>query len=147
MLDIGSRRELFVDHYLIDRMQDVRLELNRPRNEGTVVEFDQAWEYPFAGCPTIMRDGEKFILIYRGMRGPGDGTDMESTCYAASSDGINWVKPDLGLFEVTGTTHNNVILAHDPPLSHNFAPCLDTRPGVHPQQKFRAVAGVAASAQ
>ncbi|HJN17668.1 MAG TPA: LamG-like jellyroll fold domain-containing protein [Armatimonadota bacterium] len=145
VLDIGSRRELFVDQHLIDRMDGVRLELNRPRNEGTVIEFDQPWEYPFAGCPTIIRDGEKFILIYRGMRGTGDGTDVESTCYAESPDGINWTKPNLGLFEVTGTIENNVILAHDPPLSHNFAPFLDTRPGAGPERKFKAVAGTTGS--
>jgi len=143
--DIGSRRELFVDHYLIDRMRDVRLELNRPRNEGVVIRFDRPWEYPFAGCPTVIRDGEKYVLIYRGMRGTGDGTDVESTCYAESEDGINWVKPDLGLFEVTGTTQNNVILAHDPPFSHNFSPFLDTRPGAPADQRFKAVAGTAGS--
>ena len=143
--DLGSRRELFVDHYLIDEMKNVRLELNRPRNEGTVIRFDQPWEFPFAGCPTVIRDGDKYHLIYRGMHGTGDGSDVECTCYAESDDGINWVKPNLGLFEVKGTKENNVILAHDPPFSHNFTPFLDTRPGADPQQRFKAVSGTGGS--
>ncbi len=36
-IEIGSRRELFVDYHLIDGMKNVRLELSRPRNEGTVI--------------------------------------------------------------------------------------------------------------
>jgi len=143
--DIGSRRELFVDYYLIDGMKNVRLELNRPRNEGAVIRFDQPWEFPFAGCPTVIRDGDKYILIYRGMRGTGDGTNVESTCYAESKDGIHWTKPNLGLFEVLGSKDNNCILANDPPFSHNFTPFLDTREGVDHQQRFKAVAGTGGS--
>ena len=144
-IDIGSRRELFVDYHLIDEMKNLRLELNRPRNEGTVIRFDQPWEFPFAGAPTVIRDAEKYILIYRGMRGTGDGTNVESTCYAESKDGIHWTKPKLGLFEVLGSKENNCILANDPPFSHNFTPFLDTREGVDPEQRFKAVAGTAGS--
>jgi len=145
MIDIGSGRELFVDTHLIETMDNVRLELNRPRNEGVVIRFDEAWEFPFAGCPAVIRDKEKHILIHRGMHGVGDGSDVECTCYAESVDGVDWVKPELGLFEVKGTKKNNVILAHDLPFSHNFTPFLDTRPGVAPDQRFKAVAGTAGS--
>lgn len=145
MIDIGSRRELFIDHYLIETMSGVRLELNRPRNEGVVIRFDQPWEFPFAGCPAVIRDQDKYILIYRGMHGTGDGSDVECTCYAESQDGVTWTKPDLGLFEVKGTKHNNVIWAHDPPFSHNFTPFLDARPGVEQDQRFKAVSGTGKS--
>ena len=144
-MDVGSRRELFIDYHLIERMADVRLELNRPRDEGVVIRFDQPWEFPFAGCPTVIRDGDIYRLIYRGMFAPGDGSNVECTCYAESEDGVHWTKPDLGLFEVRGTRDNNVILAHDPPFSHNFTPFLDTRADVDPSARFKAVAGTAGS--
>ena len=35
--DIGSRRELFVDHYLSERLDGVRLELQQPRPGGVAV--------------------------------------------------------------------------------------------------------------
>ena len=145
VVELGSRRELLVDCHLIDRMTDVRLELNRPRDEGVVVRFDQPWEFPFAGCPTVIRDGETYRLLYRGMFAPGDGTNVECTCYAESGDGVHWTKPSLGLFEVCGTRDNNVVLAHDPPFSHNFTPFLDSRPDVDPSARFKAVAGTASS--
>ena len=31
------------------------------------------------------------------------------TAYAESADGIHWEKPDLGLFEVNGSTANNLV--------------------------------------
>ena len=30
-------------------------------------------------------------------------------CYAYSTDGRNWVKPDLGIYEVDGSKHNNIV--------------------------------------
>ena len=39
VLDIGTRRELFADQYLIDTLRDVRLVLQTPRDEGIVVQF------------------------------------------------------------------------------------------------------------
>ena len=141
-IDIGSRRELFVDQYLIDRMDNTRLVLHHPRDEGPVIRFDNPWEFPFAGCPTLIKDGAKYRLYYRGMFGTGDGTNVECTCYAESDDGIHWTKPNLGLFEVKGTRENNCVWANDPPFSHDFSPFLDTRSGVDPAQRFKAVAGI-----
>ena len=34
VLQLGSQRELFVDHYLIERMAGVELRLHEPRREG-----------------------------------------------------------------------------------------------------------------
>lgn len=141
-IDIGSRRELFIDRYLIDRLDDARLVLHHPRDEGPVIRFDNPWEFPFAGCPTVIKDGSKYRLYYRGMSGPGDGTNVECTCYAESDDGIHWTKPNLELFEVKGTRKNNCVWANDPPFSHDFSPFLDTRPGADPDRRFKAVAGI-----
>jgi hypothetical protein len=50
-----------------------------------------------------------------------------------------------GLFEVKGTRHNNVVLAGQSPFSHNFAPFLDTRPGVPKEERLKSLAGTSAS--
>ena len=34
---------------------------------------------------------------------------MEGLCYAESSDGVNWVKPSIGLFSFNGSTDNNIV--------------------------------------
>jgi hypothetical protein len=38
-------------------------------------------------------------------------SSQEVTCYAESEDGINWKKPRLGLFEVNGSSANNIVFA------------------------------------
>ena len=47
-IDIGSRRELFIDDLLIDRMTGARLELHHPIPREVVLVHDQPWEG--SGC-------------------------------------------------------------------------------------------------
>ena len=61
ILDIGSRRELFVDYYLIDSMEDVELKLHEPRNEGVALQLDQPWESPYACYFTVFKES---LLIF-----------------------------------------------------------------------------------
>lgn len=141
-IDIGSRRELFVDHFLIDQMDNVQLVLNRPRDEGIVVKFDKPWEGPFCGYCTVIKDGDLYRLYHRGLPEAGrDGDPMEVVCYAESQDGIHWTKPELNLFEVRGSKKNNIVLANAAPVTHNFCPMLDTRPGVPAAERFKALGG------
>jgi hypothetical protein len=140
--DIGSRLELFIDHFLIARLDRARLELHSPVDSGTVLRFDKPWEGAFCAYGTVIKDAERYRLYYRGLpQAGGDGSAREVTCYAESRDGIRWTKPDLRLFEVGDTMDNNVILAADPPFSHNFAPFLDARPKVSAAERFKALAG------
>ncbi len=142
-VDLGSRRELFVDRHLIEKLDGVSLRLEQPRDEGIAVKFDKPWEGAFAGYCTILRDGGEFRAYYRGNPAAGkDGSAGEVTCVAFSKDGVAWTKPELGLFEVNGTKANNVVLAGDAPFSHNFCPMIDTRPGVPKAERFKALAGI-----
>ncbi len=141
-LKIGDNRELFVDRYLIDKLNNITQELHAPVNEGTVLKFDNPWEGNFSGYSTIIKDGNRFRLYYRGIREAGkDGNDNEVTCYAESSDGSHWTKPDLGIYTIDGTRNNNVILAHAAPATHNFTPFLDVNPNAKAGERFKAVGG------
>ncbi|MCH2135792.1 MAG: hypothetical protein MK101_04320 [Phycisphaerales bacterium] len=141
-LNIGSNRQVFVDHHLIESLDNVRLELGRPVDAGTVFTFDKPWEGPFSGYSTIIQDADRFLLYYRGLpRAGGDGTDRETTCVAISDDGVNFTRPDLGLHEVDGSFNNNVVLAGVAPVTHNFSPFLDTRPNVPEGQRFKGLGG------
>ena len=107
-----------------------------------MLQLDAPWEGIFSAYTTILRDGETLRMYYRG--GPQgireDGTNAEVTCYAESIDGIHWTKPKLGLYEVAGAKENNVVLAGMAPSSHNFTPLLDARPGVPPDERYKALA-------
>ena len=141
---LGGRLELFVDRHLVDQMQGVALRLCPPVNRGPVLAFDSPWDGKFSGYITVIQDGPVYRLYYRGKPSPSpDGGDDEVTCYAESSDGIQWGKPDLGLFEVNGSRRNNVILDHTAgPIPHNFTPFLDRRPGVPASERFKALGGL-----
>src|SRR5512147_3139503 len=130
-IQLGDRLELFVDDLLVERMEGVSLKLHEPTPVGVALRFDLPWEGAFCGYVTVLHDDNLYRMYYRGLPKAGrDGSEDEVTCYAESRDGINWTKPNLGLFEVHGTRSNNVVLAGQAPFSHNFAPFLDNRPGV-----------------
>lgn len=136
---LGNRLELFVDPYLIETMDGTALKLHEPRDEGPVLAFDKPWEGPVSGYVTVLYDNGRYQLYYRG--GSTTYSDVQVTCYAESSDGIDWVKPNLGLYEVAGTWDNNVILDGDHELTHNFAPFIDRNPNAPKQERYKALAG------
>lgn len=139
-IDIGSRRELFVDHHVIDRMDGVRLKLNRPQPRELVLRFDQPWEGRYSGYETVLKDGDTFRFYYRGMPEARHDLDTEVTCVAESKDGVHWTKPKLGIYEVRGTRENNVVLARSRGC-HNLAPFIDAKPNCPPGQRYKALGG------
>lgn len=142
VVNIGSRLELFVDSFLIEDLDNVNRILHAPEDAGNVMFFDKPWEGPFCGYATIIKDGGVYRLYYRGLPEAGkDGSSKETTCYAESDDGINWIKPDLGIYEFSGSRNNNIILADVAPVTHNFSPFLDTREGINPKHKYKALGG------
>ncbi len=143
-IDIAGRRELFVDHLLIDRMTGTELRLHHPQSAGSVLRFDQPWEGVFCAYVTVLKDADVYRMYYRGLPDASGGEaahgEREVTCYAESRDGIRWTKPELGLFEVRGSRANNVILVRSP-ACHNFSPFVDTRPGIEAAQRYKALGG------
>ena len=142
-IDVGSRIELFVDEYLVDAHHGTALQLQTPVPAETVLKFDSPWDGIFSGYTTIIMDGGKYRLFYRGFPVDAkDGSDMECTCYAESTDGIHFTKPSLKLFDFNGSKDNNIILKGVAPLSHNFAPSLDTNPSASPEERYKALTGI-----
>ena len=142
IINIGSRLELFTDYFLIDSLHNTELRLHHPIDKGSVLKFDKPWEGPFSGYCTVIDNGEKYQLFYRGLPTAGkDGRIDENTCYAESVDGINWIKPNLKVYEIEKTLNNNVVLSNAAPVTHNFSPFYDTRKDVNPEQKYKALGG------
>lgn len=142
-LTIGSRLELFVDHFLIDKLNGTQLQLHTPRDEGVALKFDAPWEGGFSGYVSIVSLGDhKLRAYYRGKPVANkDGSADEVTCCAESTDGIHWTRPDVGAYEVQGTRKNNVVLMNANTSAHNFSPFLDERPGVADDERFKALGG------
>ena len=144
-IEIGSRRELFVDRLLIESLQGAELRLQQPQPAGVALRLDRPWEGIVSTYVTVLRDGERFLMYYRGRpstsRDDATAEAHEVTCVAESRDGITWSRPNLGLFEVAGTRENNVFLVEPKNVTHNFCPFVDTRPGVPREERFKAVGG------
>jgi len=142
--DLGSRLELFVDSFLLDRMEGTTLMLHHPVDEGRVMPFDKPWEGAFSAYVTIIKDGSLYRMYYRGLpKNKKDGSKYETTNYAESRDGIHWTRPTVGIYKIEGTYNNNVVLADAKPITHNFSPFLDTSQNVLPEQRFKALGGLA----
>ncbi len=141
-LDLGDRRELFVDDHLIDSSEGVALTLHPPEAREVVLVCDAPWEGNTSAYFTLIEDDGLFRCYYRGSHYDEvakKGTHVETTCYAESRDGIVWTKPKLGLVEFEGSKENNVLLAGAG--CHNFTPFLDTRPDCPPESRYKALAG------
>ena len=137
--DVGDQRQLFLDDFVIENMQGVRLQAHAPRNKGLVLRFDKPWEGAFCGYSTVIRDDDTYRLYYRGLPKGEHDTGWESLCYAESADGIHWTKPNLGNVEVKGVRQNNCILTDSNPGTCSFAPFLDTKTGVPSRERFKAL--------
>ncbi|MCY3775780.1 MAG: hypothetical protein OXH11_07330 [Candidatus Aminicenantes bacterium] len=140
-VEIGSRLELFVDYYLIDRLEGARLTLGHPRPAGTVLTADRPWEGSFNFGYEVIRDGGVHRLFYRGWSEGGP----VGVCYAESRDGVRWEKPNLGLVEVGGTRENNVVaLVDESGLSpiQNLYPFIDSRPGVPASERVKGIRAI-----
>jgi len=148
---IDSRLEPFVDDYLVEDCSGVELRLATPHAEGTVFLFDQPWEGGTSGYTTVFQDGDLYRMYYRGSANTdysikatvgseekAIATHDQFACYAESTDGIHWTRPNLGLFEFNGSKENNIIWVERG--SHNFAPFKDGNPAAPADQRYKAVA-------
>lgn len=131
-LDLASRRELFVDHYLIDQLEGAELRLQVPRDQGTAFAFDRQHEGAFCGYVSIITlPSGGFRAYYRGLPiAMADGSSGEVTAYAESSDGIRWTKPQ-----------DNIVLRDAAPATHNLSVMLDPRVTVSAAERWKAIGG------
>jgi hypothetical protein len=142
-IDVDSRRELFVDDFLIDRLECASLTLHRPVDYGVAFAFNKPWEGEFSGYVTVIDAGDKYQAFYRGSAGSGSKNtgDHQVLCYAESADGVTWTKPEFEMFPQGEFAKTNVVLAEVSPDTHNFSPFIDKRPGVDAQEKYKGVGG------
>ncbi len=114
-IEIGARRELFVDRYLIQSLDGAELQLHHPQPREIALVHDSPWEGTGSGYHSIFRDGDLYRMYYKAwnLEVTPDKLSTRSPlycCYAESDDGIHWRKPDLGLHEFDGSTKNNIVL-------------------------------------
>ena len=141
--DLGSRRELFVDDFLIERLAGAELKMHRPVAQDVALVCDAPWEGNTSAYFTLFADDDRFRMYYRGAHwdvAAKKEAHPEFTCYAESRDGLQWEKPQLGLFEFNGSKENNIILTGTG--THCFAAFKDGNPAAPPEARYKAVSAV-----
>jgi hypothetical protein len=114
-LEIGDRRQLFIDERFFAVAQGVTLQPHAPQKTGERnLVPDRPWEDSLQAGTVIKRDG-MYHLWYVAMEKlfeRADDFEGVRIAYARSRDGIRWEKPDLGLVEFRGSRRNNIILGY-----------------------------------
>ena len=95
-LDVGSRRELFIDRLIVGELKGVSLKLHTPQLMPPVSP-----PRPHGHYATVLKADDKFQFYYRGDTKPGNhwkkGWEQyhegEVTLYAESKDAIHWTLP------------------------------------------------------
>lgn len=143
-LQIGSRRELFVDEALIESKKNAELTLHPPTAGDVAFVCDAPWEGNISAYYSIFQDGDRYRMYYRGAHfdeTTKKPTHPEFTCYAESRDGLTWEKPKLGLFEFQGSKENNIVWAAKDDSTHNFTVFKDANPACPADARYKALAG------
>ncbi len=89
-----------------DHPHGVELRVEPAGKSGPILEADRPWEQGAdPGWVQVMEDEGRYRMWY----GIGTEGEPDAICYAESEDGLAWTKPELGLFEVGGSSANNVV--------------------------------------
>ena len=112
-MEVGSRKQLFIDRRFFDRASGVALRMNPPyQSPAPLLPAARPWAAQgIGGYHTVLREGEnRFRLWYAAQMKSGLPQEGAGRlCYAESEDGVSWHKPDLGLVSFQGSTANNIV--------------------------------------
>lgn len=145
MLNIKNRREFFWDDTIIDNSKtDARLRLHEPVKRETVLVHDALWEGDGCDYHNFFYDNGKYRMYYLGWRMiSADKTQHTVSqirvCYAESTDGLHWIKPNLGLREFNGSTDNNIILDSSDNNFDNFMVLHDLNPKCPENERYKGI--------
>jgi hypothetical protein len=138
--EIGSRRELFVDGYLVETLKNARFKLHEPVSGGVVVRNDKPWEGPANGALSVIEVDGRLLLYYRAWS-LKDPTDEDGVaCVAESRDGgVSWTKPVLNRITKPEWPDNNIIACADGQTTFSFpsTPWIDKRPGTPAAERIK----------
>lgn len=152
VIDIGARRELFVDEHLVDAFTgDARLKLHHPVPRETIA-MPASPPGTHLRYMTVFRDRECCRMYYGACRRYDDeGRPMkgrETIRYGESRDGIDWTFPALGLFHEEGTKKNNIAWAPGGEGrwgTGGFSAFFDENPASPPEQRYKAITSARSS--
>jgi len=130
-IHLDTKKQLFLDDYLVASTTNVtrRIHVVRKHPANPLIWPAEEWEGTVALVHgSVIRDGGKYRMWY--LSRPG-------VSYAESKDGLTWMKPPLGLFQIDGNETNVVVSKNAAPGEPNTFPYFYNVFGVHkdPREK------------
>ncbi len=110
-ITVGEQKQLFIDDLFFAAQEGIALRVNPALKTGEKnVVRDKPWESVTLNWVNVMKDAGKYRMWYEcyDIEGWPTGDDT-SFCYAESTDGKTWTKPNLGLFSYKGNEENNIL--------------------------------------
>jgi len=106
-MQIGTRKQVIWDDEPLESHSGIRFTMNPATRTGErLLVADKPWEAWLTGCyGTVIRERNRFRMWYSSRV----SVSQEYMAYAESEDGLNWVKPELGLIDFRGSTANNLL--------------------------------------
>lgn len=145
-LIVNDLVQLFVDNLVLEQVQDVTKRWYQPdgQDEEQVIKKDRLWEnltyFTWANY-TIFRDSKDglFKCWYEDLNMvpgiyPAPLAHNSRQLYAYSKDGVNFIKPELGIYQVAGRKTNIVLGDEKYGSVHSASIIMDPYPS---SQKYR----------
>ncbi len=136
-IDTGSANQILFDDFFVAEARGFRLVGVEGLRDGPVLQPEEPWEKKgiWAWLSVIYENG--MIRLWYDAVGE-DG--VWRLCYAASTDGLHFVRPRLGLYEYGGSRANNICFVA-PKGYHAGTVFRDDNPAVPPQERYKLVYG------
>lgn len=100
------QRHLFLDPAAIASVEGARLAVNAPAPGEIVIRPDRPWEQLLVSFYTTVIEEDGKIRLWYICR---DAANRPNLAYAESTDGVTWVKPNLGIVDYQGSRENNLV--------------------------------------
>lgn len=105
---------LFIDDYWIENSTNTVTTLHQPErySNNPIIKSDVPWEENPYCFGTVLYDEEDSIFKFWYQSYNHVETIKERTpiLYSTSTDGINWIRPNLGIIDYSGSKNNNIIM-------------------------------------
>lgn len=137
-VDIGSAKRVTWDDSLMEKVEGIRFEMQRPHRTGErCLVADKPWEsWQLGGMSSLLQENGKLRLWYGVSHGIRHGEEY-AVAYAESEDGIRWTKPELNLVEYDGSKKNNLVVGYSSVIGQVF---ID--PQAAADQKYKMLAAI-----
>ena len=131
-LALGTAKQLLFDDALVEAKEGFTTTMNPATRTNTpALASEKPWESHGCSNPTVMLDEGVYKMWYS-----ANGEDgVPRDCYATSTDGIHWKRPNIGLIDYQGSRENNIISLN---LNHGS---IFKDPSAEPEQRFKCILG------